>query len=164
MKIMSVLIAAMLLAVPLNAKPNKGGGGKGGGTAITGTYAGSTFDSYVVFEVHADGSVTGTIELLGWGPAWPDSYLYEYLLWTSVGGQRSAKGVILDLEYHYDFPEEDVRRLAELFFVADAGELAAKRERAEKWFHEVLEAINDGPFSEDIERAAGRTTGGRDDG
>lgn len=65
---------------------------------------------------------------------------------------------------HYDFPEEDVRRLTELFFVADAGELAAKRERADKWFQEVLEAINDGPFSEDIERAAARTNGGRDDG
>ena len=65
---------------------------------------------------------------------------------------------------HYDFPEEDVRRLAELFFVADAGELAAKRERADEWFQEVLEAINDGPFSEDIERAAARTNGGRDDG
>ncbi len=65
---------------------------------------------------------------------------------------------------HYDFPEEDVRRLAELFFVADAGELAAKRERAERWFDEVLGAINDGPFSDDIERAALRAKGGEDDG
>ncbi len=65
---------------------------------------------------------------------------------------------------HYEFPEEDVRRLAELFFVADAGELAAKRESAERWFHEVLGAINDGPFTDDIERAARRTKGGEDDG
>jgi hypothetical protein len=65
---------------------------------------------------------------------------------------------------HYDFPEEDVRRLAELFFVADAGELAAKRERAEQWFHELLEAINDGPFTDDIERAALRAKGGENDG
>jgi len=65
---------------------------------------------------------------------------------------------------HYDFPEEDVRRLVELFFVADAGELTAKRERAERWFHEVLGAIHDGPFTEDIERAARRAAGGGDDG
>jgi len=65
---------------------------------------------------------------------------------------------------HYDFPEEDVRRLAELFFVAEPGEIAAKREVAERWFHEVLAAINDGPFTDDIERAAHRAQGGGDDG
>ena len=65
---------------------------------------------------------------------------------------------------HYDFPEEDVTRLAELFFVADAGELTAKRERAERWFHEVLGAIDEGPFIDDIERAASRTTRGGDNG
>jgi hypothetical protein len=65
---------------------------------------------------------------------------------------------------HYDLPEEDVRRLAELFFVADADELSAKRERAEPWFHEVLLAIHDGPLTDDIERAARRAQGGGDDG
>ncbi len=62
---------------------------------------------------------------------------------------------------HYDFPEEDVGRLAELSFVAEAGEIAAKRGRAERWFHEILGEINDGPFTEDIERTARRTRGGR---
>lgn len=46
----------------------------------------------------------------------------------------------------------------------EAGELAAKRERAERWFGEVLAAINDGPFTDDIERAAQRAQGGEDDG
>ena len=60
MKITSILIAAMLLAAPSIAKPHKGGGR--GGAVITGTYAGATFDSYVVFEVHVDGTVSGTVE------------------------------------------------------------------------------------------------------
>ena len=65
---------------------------------------------------------------------------------------------------HYDFPEEDVDRLGELFFVAHAGELAAKRERAERWFHEILDVINDGPFTDDVRRAAARSQrGGVDD-
>jgi hypothetical protein len=64
----------------------------------------------------------------------------------------------------YDFPADDVRRLGELFFVADVRELAAKRARAECWFHEVLGAIHDGPFTDDIERAARRAEGAEDDG
>ena len=65
---------------------------------------------------------------------------------------------------HYDLPEEDVRRLTELFFVADREELAAKRERAEGWFNEVLGTISDGPFSDDIQSAVARAKGGEDDG
>jgi hypothetical protein len=64
---------------------------------------------------------------------------------------------------HYDFPESDVKRLTELIFVASGEELAAKRERAEEWFNEVLSAINDGPLSAGIRRAAGRTKGMEDD-
>ncbi len=63
---------------------------------------------------------------------------------------------------HYDFTESDVKRLTELIFVAGGEELAAKRERAEEWFNEVLGAINDGPLSDDIRRAAGRTKGMED--
>jgi hypothetical protein len=63
---------------------------------------------------------------------------------------------------HYCLPERDVKRLTELVFVAGGDELAAKRERAEEWFHEVLGAISDGPLSEDIRRAAGRTKGAED--
>ena len=64
---------------------------------------------------------------------------------------------------HYDLPESDVKRLTELIFVASGEELAAKRERAEEWFKEVLGTINDGPLSGDIRRAAGRTKGMDDD-
>jgi hypothetical protein len=64
---------------------------------------------------------------------------------------------------HYDFPESDVKRLTELIFVASGEELATKRERAEEWFNEVLSAINDGPLSAGIRRAAGRTKGMEDD-
>ncbi len=63
---------------------------------------------------------------------------------------------------HYDLPEGDVKRLTELIFVAGGEELAAKRDRAEEWFNEVLGAINDGPLSDDIRRAAGRTKGMED--
>jgi hypothetical protein len=63
---------------------------------------------------------------------------------------------------HYDLPESDVQRLRELFFVADEAELRRKRRDAEEWFHELLDAINDGPLTEDLERAAGRT-GGKSD-
>ena len=80
---------------------------RGGGAAITGTYAGYTYDSYIVFEVHADGSVTGTVELIDYGPDWPDSYLAEYLLWAALDGFAGSKGVTLELEYHYDFPDGD---------------------------------------------------------
>jgi hypothetical protein len=55
-----------------------------------------------------------------------------------------------------------VERLRSLVFVADEAELAAKRAEAEKWFHEVLDAINDGPLTEDLERAAERTGGKAD--
>jgi hypothetical protein len=58
---------------------------------------------------------------------------------------------------HYDLPQSDVERLTELFFVPDASQLGEKRKLAEKWFFEVLDAINDGPFTEDVRRAADRT-------
>ena len=64
---------------------------------------------------------------------------------------------------HYAFPESDVKRLTELIFVASGEELAAKRERAEEWFNEVVGAINDGPLSDGKRRAAGRTKGMEDD-
>ncbi len=64
---------------------------------------------------------------------------------------------------HYAFPESDVKRLTELIFVASGEELAAKRERGEEWFNEVLGAITDGTLSDGIRRAAGRTKGMEDD-
>ena len=61
---------------------------------------------------------------------------------------------------HYDLPEEVVAGLRRLFFVADADDLVAKRDEAEKWFSEVMDEISDGPFTEDILRAAARSGGG----
>jgi len=63
---------------------------------------------------------------------------------------------------HYILPESDIKRLTELVFVASAEELAAKRERAEEWFLEVMAAINDGPLSDDIQRATGDAKGAED--
>ncbi|MFH1689633.1 MAG: nucleotidyltransferase domain-containing protein [Candidatus Eisenbacteria bacterium] len=62
---------------------------------------------------------------------------------------------------HYDLPASDVTRLTELMFIADEEDLAAKRKRAEEWFHELLGKIGEGPFSDDIRHAASRT-GGRE--
>jgi hypothetical protein len=42
---------------------------------------------------------------------------------------------------HYDLPRDVVQGLAELFFVSDADDLRAKRERAERWFHATLEGL-----------------------
>ncbi|MHC4959197.1 MAG: hypothetical protein ACYTGN_12585 [Planctomycetota bacterium] len=113
MKKTYVLIAALLLAVPLNAKPTNR---RGGGPAIEGIYEGVTYDSYLVFEVRADGSVIGTLDHIDWGPYWPDSYLKEHLVWGAVSGRVSGKTVILDLEYHYDFPDEDDYYLPEDYY------------------------------------------------
>jgi hypothetical protein len=60
---------------------------------------------------------------------------------------------------HYDLPAADVERLNELMYVADPSDLHAKREAAEAWFGEVLEAIGEGPLTKDIERAAARSRG-----
>ena len=57
---------------------------------------------------------------------------------------------------HYDLPEVVVERLRKLFFVADATDLVAKRDEAEAWFSEIMEEIDEGPLTEDIERAAAR--------
>ncbi len=61
---------------------------------------------------------------------------------------------------HYDLPAGDVERLRRLSYVADAGELVAKRDEAETWFLEITGRISDGPFKNDIVRAAARTEGG----
>lgn len=45
---------------------------------------------------------------------------------------------------HYDLPQAVVRELQDLFFVRDADDLWAKRERAERWFYETLEGIEQG--------------------
>ena len=63
---------------------------------------------------------------------------------------------------HYDLPEDVVERLRRLFFVADVDDLVAKRDEAERWFSEVMDEISDGPFTEDILRAAARSGGGED--
>jgi len=63
---------------------------------------------------------------------------------------------------HYDLPDAVVERLRGLFFVADANDLVAKRDEAEKWFAEVMDEISDGPFTDDIVQAAALTTGGDD--
>ena len=40
---------------------------------------------------------------------------------------------------HYDLPEPIVEKLQPLFYIRDVHDLCAKREQAEKWFHEILE-------------------------
>jgi hypothetical protein len=60
---------------------------------------------------------------------------------------------------HYDLADEDVKRLNGLMYVADAGELRAKREAAEAWFGEVMDAIGEGPVTNDIEAAAASAQG-----
>lgn len=64
---------------------------------------------------------------------------------------------------HYDLPEAVVERLRRLFFVADADDLVAKRDEAEEWFAEIMNEISDGPFTEDVLRAAARSAGGEGD-
>ena len=43
---------------------------------------------------------------------------------------------------YYELPPEVVGQLEPLFFVADLDDLRAKRETAERWFHETLDAID----------------------
>ena len=50
-----------------------------------------------------------------------------------------------------------MERLKRLSFVADAGDLVAKRDEAEVWFSQIMGEVNDGPLTEDIVRAAART-------
>jgi hypothetical protein len=51
---------------------------------------------------------------------------------------------------HYDLPQDIVRELQDLFFVRDADDLRAKRERAERWFYETLEGIEIEPDRLDL--------------
>jgi len=109
MKILHALLTAALLAAPLHAAPK---GERGGSKVIPGIYAGYTLDSYLEFEVKEDGSVEGWLEHTEffW---WPDSYLIEHFLWGAVSGQLSGRNGTLELEWHYDFPDEDAYYLDE---------------------------------------------------
>lgn len=55
---------------------------------------------------------------------------------------RPAQSTFHTRYIYYDFPEEVVRRLERLYFVASPEELAAKRSEAEAWFFEILEGID----------------------
>lgn len=55
---------------------------------------------------------------------------------------RPAQSTFHTRYIYYDFPEEVVKRLERLYFVADPGELAAKRGEAEAWFFELLDGID----------------------
>jgi hypothetical protein len=44
---------------------------------------------------------------------------------------------------HYDLPQELISDLRELFFVSDLDDLDAKRERAERWFYEIHNELNE---------------------
>ena len=43
---------------------------------------------------------------------------------------------------HYDLLEDILSDLRELFFVNDLGDLSVKRERAERWFYDLINEIN----------------------
>jgi hypothetical protein len=55
---------------------------------------------------------------------------------------------------HYDLPPDDVERLKRLYFVRDLEDLRVKQEEARSWFGSLIEKYSEGPFTEDIERAA----------
>jgi len=55
---------------------------------------------------------------------------------------RPAQSTFHTRYIYYDFPEEVVRRLERLYFVANPEELAAKRSEAEAWFFELLGGID----------------------
>jgi hypothetical protein len=44
---------------------------------------------------------------------------------------------------HYDLPEDILSDLRDLFFVEDLDALRAKRERAEGWFYDILDEMNE---------------------
>jgi hypothetical protein len=64
---------------------------------------------------------------------------------------------------HYNLPQSAVERLRGLYFVKDGDELADKQREAQAWFRELLAQHNEGPFTEDVERAAVRSREGSDD-
>ena len=104
MRILFLLLAATLIAAPSSAGSKRGA--RKAATVAPGVYTGYTYDSYLVFEVREDGSIDGTIEHFDY-PGWPPSYLKAHLLWGAVEGYVGRKGAILNLEWHYDFPDED---------------------------------------------------------
>jgi hypothetical protein len=64
---------------------------------------------------------------------------------------------------HYDLPAADVERLSRLFFVSDIEDLKSKQVDARRWFRELLDQYPEGPFTEDLERAADRSREGTGD-
>ena len=105
MKIQALLITALLLATPLYAKRgDKSGGGSSG--VVAGTYSGMYYDSLLTFTVHANGQVTGDIEVED-NPYDPDSWGNpgEYFVFGTIDGSVGGKGrVRLNLAWYYDFP------------------------------------------------------------
>ena len=55
---------------------------------------------------------------------------------------RPAQSTFHTRYIYYDFPREVVERLERLYFVADPGDLRAKREDAEAWFFNLLAGID----------------------
>jgi hypothetical protein len=107
MKTQALLITALLLASPLYAK--RGGKSDGGSTGVVaGTYSGMYYDSLLTFTVHANGQVTGDLEVIDNRPypgSWGNSS--EYFEYGTIDGTVGGKGrVHLNLAWHYDYPPD----------------------------------------------------------
>ena len=112
MKLQTLLIAALLLA-PLRCTPSaeaKPGGKPGGDSSgvVAGTYSGMYYESLLTFTVHADGHVSGYLEVID-NPYYPGSWgdSSEYFLFGTIDGSVGRKGrVSLDLAWYYDYPDD----------------------------------------------------------
>ena len=107
MKLHTLLIAALLLASPLYAKRGAKPGGEASGV-VAGTYSGMYYDSLLTFTVHADGQVSGYLEVID-NPYYPDSWgdASTYFMFGTIEGRVGGKGrVSLDLAWYYDYPAD----------------------------------------------------------